>query len=33
MDRINDEYLPYMSYLLGYKWNYNLESGIQRNLA
>ena len=32
IDRINDEYLPYISYLLGYKWNYNLDSGIQRNL-
>jgi len=30
--KINDEYLPYLSYLLGYKWNYNLDIGIQRNL-
>lgn len=32
INKINDEYLPYLSYLLGYKWNYNLDSGIQRNL-
>lgn len=30
--KINDEYLPYIGYLLGYKWNYNLDLDIQRNL-
>ena len=30
--KISDEYLPYLGYLLGYKWNYNLDSTIQRNL-
>ena len=29
---INDEYLPYLGYLLGYKWNFRLDSAIQRNI-
>jgi len=29
---ISDEYLPYLSYLLGYKWNINLDSNIQRDI-
>jgi hypothetical protein len=29
---ISDEYLPYLAYLLGYKWNYSLDLSIQRNL-
>lgn len=29
---IKDEYLPYLGYLLGYNWNNNLDSEIQRNI-
>ena len=29
---INDEYLPYLAYLLGYKWNSNLDPKFQRDI-
>lgn len=31
--KIREEYLPYFSYLLGYRWNYFLSSDFQRNLV
>ena len=30
--KIGDNYLPYLGYLLGYRWNYNLDLVIQRNI-
>lgn len=32
IDNVDDEYLHYLSYLLGYEWNFNLDNTLQRNI-